>query len=183
MSLIKSRLGSTAVMAAGAAYAGCGLVQIVHSQRGAGEDVVGVAGYLSLSFFAVALILSAALFLILGERARTDKGAIAAGIGVVALGVTCISSVINSHDLPFFVVVAPITNALWLFGSIALAVSLKRAGSVPRWVYLGLPLIWVGGIPLSTFGGGLISAAYLLAVGYLLSDGVLETVEPAPATA
>jgi hypothetical protein len=178
-----TRFASPAAIASGALYAGAGIVQIVHNQRGAGEDVVGVAGYLSLSFFALALILSAPLFLALAEKARSNKGAVAAAIGVVVLGVTCITSVINSHDLVFFKFVAPITNALWLFGSIALAVSLKRAGGVQRWVYRGLPLIWVGGIPLSTFGGGLISAAYLMAVGYLLSEGSLGTREPAPATA
>jgi hypothetical protein len=80
------------------------------------------------------------------------------------------------------VVVAPITNALWLFGSIALAVSLKRAGRVPRWVYLGLPFVWVAGIPLDTLGGRLIAGAYWLAVGYLLADRSLETRRPAVAT-
>jgi hypothetical protein len=81
------------------------------------------------------------------------------------------------------VVVAPITNALWLFGSIALAVSLKRAGSVPRWVYLCLPLVWVGGIPLSTLGGGLISGAYLLTLGYTQLEGSTDTGRAQPATA
>ncbi len=55
---------------------------------------------------------------------------------------------INGHDLPIFVAVAPISNALWLFGSIGLAVSLKRAGRVPRAVYIGLPLVWIASIPL-----------------------------------
>ncbi len=183
MSALNSRFTSITAMASGLFYAGAGVVQIVHNQRSAGEDVIGVAGYLSLSFFALALILSAPLFLKLAEKARTNKGAIAAAIGVVALGVTCVTSVVNSHDLVFFKFVAPITNALWLFGSIGLAVSLKRAGHVPRWLYLGLPVVWIGGIPLATFGGGLISAAYLLAVGYLLSEGTLESREPATATA
>ena len=171
------------VMAGGAAFAAGGVVQIVHSQRGSGEDVVGVAGHLSLGFFALALVLSAAGFLGLAERARSNKGAVAATVGVVALGITCFTSLINSHDLPFFVVVAPITNALWLFGSIALAVSLKRAGRVPRWVYLGLPIVWVGSIALATLGGGLIAGAYWLAVGYLLADHSQETRSPAVATA
>jgi hypothetical protein len=169
MSFIRTR-SAAAMMASGAAYAGTGVVQIVHSQRGAGEDVVGVAGYLSLGLFAVALILSAAGFLGLGERARSEKGAVVAAIGCLALGITCLTSIVNSHDLPFFVVVAPITNAMWLFGSIALAVSLKRAGRVPKAVYWGLPLVWIGGIPLSTFGGGLIAGAYLLATGYLFAS-------------
>ena len=53
---------------------------------------------------------------------------------------------------------------------------------VPRWVYLGLPFVWVAGIPLGTLGGGLIAGAYWLAVGYLLADRSLETRRPAVAT-
>ena len=78
MSFFKSRLGSMMVMADGAAFAAGGIVQIVHSQRSSGEDVVGVAGHLSLGFFALALILSAPGFLALAERARSTKGAVAA---------------------------------------------------------------------------------------------------------
>jgi hypothetical protein len=129
---LNTRIASKAAIAAGAAYAAGGVVQIVHSQRGAGEDVVGVAGHLVIGFFALALILSAAGYLALGRLARTEKAAKVVATGVIALGITCLTSLINSHDLPFFVVVAPITNAMWLFGSIALAVSLKRAGRVPR---------------------------------------------------
>jgi hypothetical protein len=53
---------------------------------------------------------------------------------------------------------------------------------VPRWVHVGLPFVWVAGIPLGTLGGGLIAGAYWLAVGYLLADRSLETRRPAVAT-
>jgi hypothetical protein len=85
-----------------------------------------------LALFAFALIASAVGYLALGDRARTNTAAKLVALGTLAFGVTCVTSVINSHDLVFFKVVAPITNAIWLFGSIALAVSLKRAGRVPR---------------------------------------------------
>jgi hypothetical protein len=177
MSHVKSRLGSSIVMAAGAAYAASGVVQIVHRQN-TGEDVVGVSGHLMLGLFAFALIASAVGYLALGDRARTTKAAKVVALGTLALGIASLTSVINSHDLVFFKVVAPITNAMWLFGSIALAVSLKRAGRVPRAVYIGLPLVWVAAIPLSMVGGGILAGAYWLTVGYLLSESSLETRQP-----
>jgi hypothetical protein len=172
MSFIRKH-SAAAAMAAGAAFTGAGVVNAVHHNTN-GEDVVGLAGHLSLGFFAVGLILVAAGYVGLGTRARSTKGATAAAIGTALLGVTCVTSVVNSHDLSFFIVVAPITNALWLFGSIALAVSLKREGRVPRAVYLGLPVAWIGCIPLGSIGGALLAGAYWLAVGYLLADEQVE---------
>jgi hypothetical protein len=164
-------------MAAGAAFAASGIIQIVH-HHDTGEDVVGLSGHLMLALFAFALIASAIGYLALGDRARTNGAARLVALGTLALGVTCATSVINSHDLVFFKVVAPITNAMWLFGSVALAVSLKRAGRVPRAVYIGLPLVWVAAIPLSMVGGGILVGAYWLAVGYLLAEGSLEGERP-----
>lgn len=182
MSHLKSRLASPILMLSGAAFAGSGVVQIVHRQD-TGEDVVGVAGHLMLALFAVGLIASAVGYLALGDRARTRKAANVIAVGVIGLGLASFTSVINGHDLVFFKVVAPITNAMWLFGSIALAVSLKRAGRVPRAVYIGLPLVWVAAIPLSIVGGGILAGAYWLAVAHMLSEGSLDREVATPATA
>jgi hypothetical protein len=54
------------------------------------------------------------------------------------LGVTSISSLALSHDGASFSVIARLTNAVWLFGSIALAISLKRAGLVLTLIAVGL---------------------------------------------
>jgi Flp pilus assembly protein protease CpaA len=48
---------------------------------------------------------------------------------------------------------------------------------------VAVPLAWVATIPLSQFGGGLISGAIWLAIGYLLYVGELERREPVPAIA
>ena len=154
-------------MAAGAAFAAAGAINAVHPMH-SGESVDGLVGRVSLAFFAASLLLVAPGFLALGERARSTKAAKAAAIGTALLGLTCITSVVNGHDLVIFKVVAPISNALWLFGSIGLAVSLKRAGRVPRAVYIGLPIAWIASIPMGSFGGTLIAGAYWMAVGYLL---------------
>jgi hypothetical protein len=177
LSSLTGKLAGRAAILAGAAFAAGGVTQIVHSQRHAGNRVVGVAGYLVLSFFVVALISAAPTFLALARRARprvATKAALAAAAGTAVLGLTSITSIVNGHDLGLFNVVAPVTNGAWLVGSIILAVSLKRAGKVPTAIAVGLPITWLATIPLATVGGGVISGAYYLALGYLLANHVGE---------
>lgn len=184
LSSISDKLGGRAAILAGAAFAAGGVTQIVHSQRDTGNQVVGLAGYLALSFFVVALVSVAPSFLALARRARSDaarKAALAAAAGTAILGLTSITSIVNGHDLGVFNVVAPLTNAGWLFGSIILGVSLKRAGTVRTALALGLPIAWVATIPLATIGGGVIAGAYYLALGYLLVNQAVEPTAPAAA--
>jgi hypothetical protein len=173
LSSITDKLAGRAAILAGVAFAAGGVTQIVHSQRHSGNRVVGVAGYLVLSFFVVALVTAAPSFLALARRARpgvATKAALAAAAGTAVLGLTSIASIVNGHDLGLFNVVAPVTNGAWLVGSIVLAVSLRRAGKVPMAIAVGLPIAWLATIPLATVGGGLISGAYYLALGCLLAS-------------
>lgn len=68
ISSITDKLAGRAALLAGAAFAAGGITQIVHSQRHAGNRVVGAAGYLVLSFFVVALVSAAPSFLALARR-------------------------------------------------------------------------------------------------------------------
>ncbi len=157
---------------AGAAFAATGVVQLVHSQH-TGTKVVGLAGHLNLGFFIVALLLLAPVFPVLARYATggaPSKAARAATCGTALLGLTCISSLAMGHDGPWFVVIAPITNAAWFFGSIVLAVGLKRAGRLPAPLAIALPISWIAALPFSNFGGGLIAGAYWLAVGLVLAE-------------
>jgi hypothetical protein len=181
LSSISNKVAPKATMLAGAALAAGGLTEIVHSQRHAGNNVVGAAGYMALSFFVVALICVAPSFVALARSARpgiAQKAAVVAGAGTLVLGVTSITSLVNGSDLALFNVVAPVTNAAWLFGSIVLAVALKRAGRVSTFVAVGLPVAWVATIPLATVGGGVIAGAYYLAVGYLLANDAIDRSAP-----
>ena len=174
---ISNQLAGRAAMLAGAAAAAGGVTEIVHSQRHAGNNVVGVTGYLTLSFFTVTLIAMAPVFIALARSARrgiAQKAAVAAAAGTLILGVTSITSLVNGHDLGLFNVVAPLTNAAWLLGSIIIAVSLKRAGKVTTAVAVGLPISWAAMIPLATVGGGVLAGAYYLAIGYLLINNAIE---------
>jgi hypothetical protein len=189
LSRISDKLAGRAAMLAGAAATAGGVTEIVHSQRHSGNNVVGVAGYLTLSFFAVFLIAVAPSFITLARRARSGlaaKAAVAAAAGTLLLGLTSITSLVNGHDLGIFNMIGPLTNAAWLFGSIMIGVSLKRAGTVSTAVAVGLPIAWMATIPLSTLGGGVIAGAYYLAIGYLLVNDAIERrphVAPQPARA
>jgi hypothetical protein len=189
LSSISDKFAGRAAMLAGAAAAAGGLTQIVHSQRHSGNNVVGVAGYLTLSLFVVFLISVAPSFIALARRAQSAvaaKAAVAAAAGTLVLGVTSITSLVNGHDLGMFNVIAPLTNAAWLVASVIIAVSLKRAGKVSNAVAFGLPIAWVTTIPLSSVGGGVISGAYYLAIGYLLANEAIERrprVAPRPTSA
>jgi hypothetical protein len=177
LSSISDKFAGRAAILAGAAFAAGGVTEILHSQRHSGNRVVGVAGYLVLSFFVVALVSVAPSFLALARRARSGaatKAALAAAGGTAVLGLTSIVSIVNGHDLGLFNVVAPLTNGAWLLGSIVLAVSLKRAGKVPAAIAVGLPIAWVATIPLATVGGGVLAGAYYLTLGYLLVNHALD---------
>ena len=184
LNAISDRLAGRAAMLSGASLIAGGVTQIVHSQRNAGDKVVGVPGHLTVGFFVVSLICMAPSFIALARYARPGiarKAAVAAAAGTLALGATATTSLIAGHDLSLFTVMAPLTNALWLFGALVLAVSLKRAGCVPTWVAVGLPLAWAATIILATLGGGVLSGAYYLSVGLLLAGGAIQRV-PQPAS-
>jgi hypothetical protein len=170
MTFASSRLTVVAIGIGAAALAIGGVMQVVHPHEGAQNEINGTSGYVTLSALVVALFGIAPGLLALGERARSNKGAIAAAAGTVVLGFTCITSLVNGEDLAIFNLLAPLTNAAWLFGSIALAVSLRRAGTVPKLVWVGLPLAWVAALPLSALGGGLVAGAFWGAVAYLLAS-------------
>ena len=176
LSSITDKFAGRAAILGGAALTAGGVTQIVHSQRQVDNRVVGVAGYLALSFFIVALLSIAPSFIALARRARSRVAAWAAlaAAGTTILGLTSITSIVNGHDLALFNVVAPATNAAWLAGSVILAVSLKRARRVPAAVAIGLPLAWVATIPLATHGGGVLAGAYYLTIGYLLASETIE---------
>jgi len=83
----------------------------------------------------------------------------------------------------WFPFVAGPANLAWAFCSIALAIALYRTARVPRGVSLGLVVAYLGIIPLSMIGGGIVAGAYWLAIGYLLSHGAIERRVLEPATA
>lgn len=120
-----------------------------------------------LVLFAISLLVLVPAQLGLARFARTSLGAGLASVGVLLLALGAASSAVNGSDLSWFPLVAAIGNALWLVGSVMLAVSLWRAGLVPRWVPVLLPLTMPVTLFLSRLGGGLPAGAFWVAVGAL----------------
>ena len=120
-----------------------------------------------LALFAISLLVLVPAQLGLARFARTSLGAGIASVGVTLLALGAGSSAVNGSDLSWFPLVAVIANLLWLVGSVMLAVSLWRAGRVPRWVPVLLPLTMPLTLFLSRLGGGLPAGAFWVAVGAL----------------
>src|SRR4051794_1885148 len=174
------RIGAAAAVAAGATWVASAVLQVT-AGNATGEKVEGFSGHAIIGLFTVALLLTGPAMFALSRHALSDLGARIATPGLVILGLTCIVSNVQGEDPSFFVVVAPLTNLLWLAGSIVLSVSLYKAGRIPRGLAIALPFMQIFALPLSAVGGSLVTGAYWIAVGYLMQQGALE--RPAAAQA
>lgn len=156
-----------ASMAGGAAMAVCGAMQAVRPTDA--DPMVTGEEHLILGLFAAALVLLIPGVLTLarsGARAAVGgAGAVSAGHALLAFGAT--SSNLHGEDYPWFGAVAVPANLAILIGSVVMAVSLWRAGRVPRPLAAALPVLWLCEIILAQLGGGLIAGLYWLAVGAL----------------
>jgi hypothetical protein len=170
---------------AGGALAAAGGAMQVSGLDWEGTAVNTGAQHIALALFAAALVLTVPAVLALSEYAagklRIGRYGIVAGqIGVAAAAAV---SNVRGGDPGWFPVVAGPGNLVWVLGSIALAIALYRTGRVPRGVSVGLVVAYLGTIPLSMVGGGILAGSYWLAVGYLLLHGAIErrALEPAAA--
>jgi len=179
----RQRLTALAAMAGGAMAAAVGALQASGLDWDDGSKVETVPQHVTLGLFAAALVLTIPAVLALAEyadgRLRAGRYGIVAGQFAVAAAATV--SNIRGDDASWFPAVAGPGNFVWVAGSIALAIALYRTARVPRPVAVGLVVAYIGTIPLSMIGGGIIAGAYWLAVGYLLSHGAIErrALEPA----
>jgi hypothetical protein len=166
-------------IAGGAAMAVIGVMQAVRPT----DDDPRVLGeeHLILGLFAASLILLVPGLLALARHGTRVAlaGAVAVSIGHVLLAFGATASNLHGEDYPWFGLVAVPANLAMLAGGIAMAVSLWRAGRVPRVVAAALPALWLCEIILAQLGGGLIAGAYWLVVGRLLISGTLEGTTPA----
>lgn len=174
------RLAAPAAMASAVALAVSGVIQVTDEQSG--ESTVRGIEHVTLAALTLTCLLLVPVVLRLAQIAGRSRGAIAASVGLVALGLLTIISNVRGEDPSFFAAVAVPANLLWFGGFVALAVALKRSGRVPAAVAIGLPVTWVLALPLSLVGGGIAAAAYWLAVGWMLRHERLER-RPASAVA
>jgi hypothetical protein len=177
-------LHTAAAAVTGAAWAAAGVLHVTQPQIHQGDQSVvhGAAGHVALALFSIALLATAVAVQPLARLAGRPRVGLAVGVAVAALGLVAIVSNVRGEDPAIFNVVAPLTNLVWLVGSIVLAVGLWRRAAVPRPLAVGLPLCQILALPLSVVGGPVLAGAYWLAVAGLLEQGTLAA-RPAPATA
>ena len=140
--------------------------------------------HLTMALFAVGLIAVIPAVRALGQlaRGRGRYGWIGVAVGQAGVATAATVSNVRGVDASWFPAAAVGSNMLWIVGTFALAFALWRGRLVPRTVAAGLVVAYIGGIPLSTVGGGILTGCYWLAVAYLLTLGVLVRPAVQPAT-
>ena len=168
---VSATTGGRAAVTYGFLAMAIGAAQAVREGDTAAQIAPGMR--LILVTFAVSLLVAVPAHLALGAFARSSRGARIAAVGTPLLAIGAASSAINGQDLAWFPAVAGLANLLWLVGSAMLGVSLWRAGLVPRWVAVLLPISMPVTLVGSQLGSGLPVGAFWVAVGAFLLSGRL----------
>lgn len=168
------RLAAFAAMAGGSAWIVTGAIHLTAGDEVHKDTVETTLAHVMLGVFSVALLLTVPAVLALARKARTPRPGYVAAAGQVALAIAATTSNVAGEDPTFFLVVAPIANAMWFFGTIGLAVSLYRAGAISKQIAFALPAIQLFCLPLSVAGGGIVGGAIWIAVAYLMSVDALR---------
>jgi hypothetical protein len=182
MSTLNGSSRRTAALAAcvgGAAMAGIAVVQLTHDSSGH-TTVRGVAEHGQLALLSLGLVMLVLPVRALG-RLGAPRAAAVASLGQLALAVLATSSNVMGRDASFFPAVAAPSLVAILAGWTGLGVILGRSGAVPRWLAIALPLSLFTAIPLSQFGGGLVTAAVWVAVAHHLTENESPAAVSAPA--
>ncbi|WP_336920949.1 hypothetical protein [Aquipuribacter sp. SD81] len=168
----RDRVGGAAAVLAGVLSAAIGVTQVLFPQDL--DPAIDPRTRVILVGFSLVLWALVPVHLRLAARARSRWGGVAASCGTVLLTVGTVSSAVNGADLAIFPPVAVVANALWLVGSVALAVSLWRTRRVPRAVAALLVVVMPASILGSQNGGAVLAGGYLLVVGLLLLTARLD---------
>lgn len=168
---ISPTVGGKAALTYGFLAMAVGAAQAVRTGDTSVEIATGMRWILVV--FALSLLVVVPAHLALAAFARSPRGARVAAAGTPLLAIGAASSAVNGQDLAWFPAVAVIANGLWLTGSVMLGVSLWRAGRVPRWVAVLLPVSMPVTLLFSQLGSGLVVGAFWVTVGALMASGQL----------
>lgn len=148
-----------------------GVLQVVHEPSGE-STVVGIEHVL-VGGLSLLLVAQLPFLFWLAPRGRTWPAMVATA-GMVPLAAVATLSNVAGEDPSFFAAVALPTNVLWFGGLVALAVVSRGRSVLPRGFLPCLPLTWIGTIPLSGLGGGVLVAAWWAAVAYAVAAAEQE---------
>lgn len=157
------RLLASLAALGGACWTAMGVLLLTRGDEIRTETLETTAAHLSAATMAAALALTVAGIALLARHIPDAKSPIAVGAGQLLLSLACAVVAVKGEDPSWFIAAAPVANGLWLFGSIAMARSLRRAGTVPTAVVVGLPLVWVLAIPFAIVCGPILAGALWMA--------------------
>ncbi|HEX8104329.1 MAG TPA: hypothetical protein VF533_17065, partial [Solirubrobacteraceae bacterium] len=142
------RLAAPAAMAASAALAVGGIIQLTDTQSSE-STVVGVE-HVTLGALTVLTMALIPVVLFLARLAGRPAAGFPAAAGLGLLAPLTVVSNLRGSDPAFFDAVAVPANLLWLVGFVVLGVVLKRSGRVPAAIAIGLPVSYFFMLPLAT---------------------------------
>jgi hypothetical protein len=181
MSSLRPNTTTLAALIGGAVYFVLGAIHATHGDFGGTHNTLdSTAEYVVTGGFAVALLLTAPAYRVLGRLASAPRVGVVAMVPQLVIGAMCVVSVFNGEDPGFFNAVAPVCVLTWLVTSIVLAVRIRRLGALPSKAAVAIGLLPVVTLALSPIGGPLLTGAFWMAA----AAHVLRSArEPQPAVA
>ena len=151
----------------------------------------GAGDYAGFGLFALCLALAvpAIAALHLHQRGADGRlgriGAVVAMAGAAAQFVVISGIVVNGEETSWFGVAAPLAILTWFVGSVLLGIAVKRAGLMPAWVGIVLPIATALAIIGSDAGTSALIGAFQIVVGLRIARaaGASATLRPAGARA
>ena len=182
---------SLAGVAGGVCWIVMAVSALLSEARPDGQKVVlETAGdYAGFGIFAAALALTVCALLALHGHHRGADGALGrTGVRIAAAGCAAqclvISTIVVTGEEPsFFGVAAPLAILTWFVGSVAFGVAIRRAGVLPSWVGVALPVVTAVAIVGSEGGTSVLIGVFLIVVGARLATAAGAGAQPPLRTA
>jgi hypothetical protein len=181
---------SLAAVAGGACWivlALWGVLTASASEDNPNGALTGAGDYFGFIVFDAALALTVCGLLALhlhqqGADGRLGRiGAAVAMLGCAAQCVVIAGVIVNGEDTSWFGIAAPLAILTWFLGSVAFGVAIRRAGVLPGWVGVTLPLVTMVAIVGSEFGTSALIGVFLIVVGRRLATATASGFRPAVA--
>jgi hypothetical protein len=141
------------------------------SENNPNGALLDAGDYFGFIVFASALALTVVGMLVLHLHQRGEDGRlgrIGAAVAMAGSGAQCVvitGVIVNGEDTSWFGIAAPLAILTWFLGSIAFGVATRRAGVLPGWVGVTLPLVTMVAIVGSEFGTSALIGVFLVVVG------------------
>ena len=177
MSTPARRVLAHAAVAGGVCWITLAIFALVTEARADGVTLVlsGASDYLAFGSFAAALALTVAALLGLHAHQRGADGRLGrAGtlIAIAGCAAQCVvisTIVVTGQEPSWFGVAAPLAILTWTVGSVLFGIAIHRAGVLPGWVAIALPLVTVFAIVGSEAGTSVLIGIYLAVIGVRLA--------------